>query len=99
MEAMVTGSSTQHFDEWTRKYLGKFVKLEQFEKDCRVIRNLFDVLCQFEIKQKRQLIRFLTGSMSLPLGGLKLLKPPFTITKFAGTEPNPSGDGEYDSLP
>ena len=56
LESMVTGSSSQHFDEWTAKYLGKFVKLEQFTKQSPVIRNLFDVLCHFDIKKKRQFI-------------------------------------------
>merc|ERR1719242_1305507 len=96
MAAMVTGSSGQDFDEWNPKYLGKFVVLEQFEKGSPVIANLFDVLCRFSRKQKRQFIRFLTGSLSLPLGGLCKLTPPFSITKF-GAELN--GDGDFDSLP
>ena len=96
MEAMVTGSSAGHFDEWTPKYLKKFVKLEEFTADSAVIRKLFEILCHFEVKKKRQFIRFLTGSLSLPIGGLSKLRPVFTITKF--TSP-PNSDGEYTSLP
>merc|ERR1712154_685157 len=81
--------------------MGKYVKLEQYSTNTPVIHNLFEILCnEFDIKQKRQFIRFLTGSLSLPLGGLSKLNPAFTITKFATTEQQFLYEhAEYEQLP
>ena len=75
-ETLIIGSNTKYFDNWTPKYLSKCIKLEQYSVDTPVIKNLFDLLCnEFNIGQKRQFIRFLTGSLSLPIGGINKLNP------------------------
>ena len=101
LETLTIGSNTQHFHEWTPKYLRKYVKLEQYSYNTAVIQNLYDILCnEFDIKQKRQFIRFLTGSLSLPLGGISKLNPKFTITKYSTPEQQfLYANAEYESLP
>eukprot|EP00484_Ammonia_sp_Unknown_P009644 CAMPEP_0197080738 /NCGR_PEP_ID=MMETSP1384-20130603/214285_1 /TAXON_ID=29189 /ORGANISM="Ammonia sp." /LENGTH=421 /DNA_ID=CAMNT_0042519629 /DNA_START=441 /DNA_END=1706 /DNA_ORIENTATION=- len=101
LEMLVIGSNTQHFNEWTPKYLCKHTHLEQYTYSTPVVVNLFDILCnEFDMKQKRQFIRFLTGSLSLPIGGISKLNPKFTISKFATLEQQFLYEHtEYESLP
>ncbi|XP_063928020.1 uncharacterized protein LOC135141096 [Zophobas morio] len=45
------------------------------------VENFISIISSFDSLQRRQLLKFLTGSPRLPSGGLKSLSPPLTIVK------------------
>jgi E3 ubiquitin-protein ligase TRIP12 len=49
----------------------------------KVVIWLFEVLCELQISEKRKFLSFVTGSPSLPIGGLQNLSPPLTIVRSA----------------
>eukprot|EP01080_Neovahlkampfia_damariscottae_P001758 gene1758-527_t len=52
-----------------------------YTNSSKVIKNLFQVLSEFDLDSQRLFLQFVTGSSQLPVGGLAYLKPKLTIVR------------------
>lgn len=67
---------------WSVEYLFQNVNLEHgYSETSNEIRNLFEILTEFDESQKMNFINFVTGSSRLPVGGLAALRPKLTIAR------------------
>ncbi|CAD2216328.1 HECT-domain (ubiquitin-transferase), putative [Angomonas deanei] len=67
-----------------------------FTLTCKHMVWFFEILASFSLTDQKAFILFLTGSPTLPLGGLESLKPKITIVRKYASEPNIK---EEDQLP
>lgn len=67
-------------EDWSVENLLECIKADHgFTMESLTIRNLVSVLSQFEEKDRRDFLQFITGSPKLPVGGFKSLTPQFTV--------------------
>ncbi|CCG20708.1 Ufd4 protein [Candida orthopsilosis Co 90-125] len=52
-----------------------------YSKDSPEIKELINILIDFDLEEKRQFLQFLTGSPKLPIGGFKALRPELTVVR------------------
>jgi len=68
--------------DWSSQLLLDSLKFSRgYTSQTPVVKYFVDVLSEFDINQRRDFLRFLTGSPKLPVGGFKSLEPKFTLTK------------------
>lgn len=87
LEEMLCGIDVE---PWTIEELRQYCVLSKgltFESP--VIKYLFQTLLTFSLDEKKQFLKFVTGSPNLPVGGLYSLKPRLTIDTFL-TDGNPN---------
>ena len=77
LDNMLCGSSDK---SWSIDELNKNTVLcPGLYKHSGVIKHLFQVISTFSYEQKKQFLKFVTGSANLPVGGLSSLSPTLTI--------------------
>jgi len=54
---------------------------EGYSASSRVVSYLINTLVSFDVEQRRRFLLFLTGSPRLPIGGLRSMRPKFTIQR------------------
>jgi E3 ubiquitin-protein ligase TRIP12 len=59
---------------------------------CRAIAFLIEILCELEDHEQRLFLRFVTGSPTLPVGGLLSLNPRLTVVRKNPENSGKSGD-------
>ncbi|ESP04180.1 hypothetical protein LOTGIDRAFT_136701 [Lottia gigantea] len=59
-----------------------------YTQDSQAVKFLFEILSDYNSKEQRDFIQFVTGSPCLPVGGFRSLNPPLTIVRktFESTE-------------
>lgn len=72
-------SGTDHGDEWkTTDSLAEVIHpAHGYTSQSAPYQNLLKMLVSFNHEERRQFIKFVTGSPRLPLGGMKGLRPKF----------------------
>jgi len=76
LDAMICGS----YEQWTLSYLKQNTKCDHgYSHSSRVVQFLLDLMVSLNINEQKQLLRFITGSPKLPVGGLANLEPKLTI--------------------
>eukprot|EP00245_Coleochaete_scutata_P015662 TRINITY_DN706_c0_g1_i1.p1 TRINITY_DN706_c0_g1~~TRINITY_DN706_c0_g1_i1.p1 ORF type:complete len:1941 (-),score=419.45 TRINITY_DN706_c0_g1_i1:667-6414(-) len=67
---------------WTADMLGEHIKFDHgYTAGSPVIRNLLEVMGDFNPEEQRSFLRFVTGAPRLPPGGLSALYPKLTIVR------------------
>ena len=59
-----------------------------YSSSSRVVLDLVNLLSNFSTEERRQFMRFCTGSPKLPLGGFQALLPPLTIVRKVSKYPD-----------
>jgi E3 ubiquitin-protein ligase TRIP12 len=67
-----------------------------FTASSPAVRFLFEVIASKPVDAQRRFFQFLTGSPHLPMGGLQMLRPRFTVVRKTSTDPKVP---EQDQLP
>ena len=79
-------------DQWDREPVMEALKFDHgFTRSSRAISYLLDTMCEFTDAERRQFLKFVTGSPRLPVGGLARLVPRLTIVQKrpeGGTSPD-----------
>ena len=52
-----------------------------YNVDSDSIKNLFQIMSEYDQEDQRSFLQFVTGCPRLPIGGFKSLSPPLTIVK------------------
>jgi len=69
-----------NFTNWTYNEILECTKFgEGYSASSRVVSYLINTLVSFDVNQRRRFLQFLTGSPRLPVGGLRNMRPKFTI--------------------
>ena len=63
-----------------------------YTADSPAIRKLVHALRTFSPAEQRQFLQFVTGSPRLPVGGLRALRPPFTVVRKSHEPPLSADD-------
>lgn len=91
LEAVFCGGGASSLG-WDIKTLTECCRPDHgYTADSRAIRFLFEILSQYDRKEQRLFIQFVTGSPRLPVGGFKALSPPLTVVRKT-LEPNMNPD-------
>ena len=61
-----------------------------YSRDSIAVEQLLSILLEFTPSQQRAFLRFVTGSSTLPVGGLRALQPALTVVRKSGTSALPS---------
>ncbi|XP_050411436.2 E3 ubiquitin-protein ligase TRIP12 [Patella vulgata] len=78
-----------HNEVWDVKMLMDCCRPDHgYSQDSQAVKYLFEILSQYNSKEQRDFIQFVTGSPCLPVGGFRSLNPPLTIVRktFESTE-------------
>ncbi len=79
VEELLCGGAITKWD-FSVPTLRKYVKCRQgYTHSSRAVQHLFSILSEFDAREQRHFIRFVTGCPRLPMGGLKNLSPPLAI--------------------
>ncbi|KAJ8502395.1 hypothetical protein ONZ45_g11808 [Pleurotus djamor] len=69
-------------EDWSIETLSEALKADHgFNADSRTIRNLMEVMSEFDAPTRRDYLQFITGSPKLPIGGFRGLNPPLTVVR------------------
>jgi E3 ubiquitin-protein ligase TRIP12 len=69
-------------EDWSTNTLTSSINANHgYTKDSEAIRNLIEILVNFEESEKRAFLQFLTGAPKLPVGGFKSLRPELTVVR------------------
>ncbi|KAK6512211.1 Ubiquitin-protein ligase [Arthrobotrys musiformis] len=80
-------------EDWSLETLMDSIKADHgFNMDSKSVRNLLQVMSQFNLQQRREFLQFVTGSPKLPIGGFKNLTPMFTVVCKPSEPPFVSDD-------
>ncbi|KAJ3220520.1 Ubiquitin fusion degradation protein 4 [Clydaea vesicula] len=67
-------------EDWTYEAIMENIKADHgYTIDSKTIKNLISMMSKFNIIQRRKFLQFVTGSVRLPMGGFKCLKPTLTV--------------------
>ncbi|TCD69149.1 Ubiquitin fusion degradation protein 4 [Steccherinum ochraceum] len=76
---MLFGNSDE---DWSLETLSEALKADHgFNADSRSIRNLIDIMSEYDAPTRRSYLQFITGSPKLPIGGFRGLNPPLTVVR------------------
>ncbi|KAH7913854.1 hypothetical protein BJ138DRAFT_1177757 [Hygrophoropsis aurantiaca] len=76
---MLFGNSDE---DWGTETLAEALKADHgFHVDSRAIRDLLEIMSEFDISTRREYLQFITGSPKLPIGGFRGLNPPLTVVR------------------
>jgi len=69
-------------EDWSIETLNEAIKADHgFNMESRAIRDLVEILSEFDQATRRNLLQFITGSPKLPIGGFRGLNPPLTVVR------------------
>jgi E3 ubiquitin-protein ligase TRIP12 len=76
---MLFGNSDE---DWSIETLHEAIKADHgFNGESRSIRDLIDLMSEFDATTRRDFLQFITGSPKLPIGGFRGLNPPLTVVR------------------
>ncbi|KAH7881773.1 hypothetical protein F5I97DRAFT_1945577 [Phlebopus sp. FC_14] len=76
---MLFGNSDE---DWSVETLNEAIKADHgFNGESRSIRDLIDLMSEFDVSTRRDYLQFITGSPKLPIGGFRGLNPPLTVVR------------------
>lgn len=76
---MLFGNSDE---DWSIETLSEALKADHgFNVESRAIRNLLEIMSEFDAPSRREYLQFITGSPKLPIGGFRGLNPPLTVVR------------------
>ncbi|KIJ20720.1 hypothetical protein PAXINDRAFT_165588 [Paxillus involutus ATCC 200175] len=76
---MLFGNSDE---DWGIETLNEAIKADHgFNGESRSIRDLIEVMSEFDASTRRDFLQFITGSPKLPIGGFRGLNPPLTVVR------------------
>ncbi|EGO22225.1 hypothetical protein SERLADRAFT_357165 [Serpula lacrymans var. lacrymans S7.9] len=76
---MLFGNSDE---DWSIETLSESIKADHgFNVESRAIRDLIELMSEFDATTRRDYLQFITGSPKLPIGGFRGLNPPFTVVR------------------
>ncbi|KAK0202726.1 hypothetical protein DFS33DRAFT_1488831 [Desarmillaria ectypa] len=77
--AMLFGNSDE---DWSIETLSEALKADHgFNPESRAIRDLVEILSDYDPPTRRDCLQFITGSPKLPIGGFRGLNPPLTVVR------------------
>ncbi|KAL1941289.1 hypothetical protein VTO73DRAFT_7501 [Trametes versicolor] len=77
--AMLFGNADE---DWSAETLGESLKADHgFNVESRAIRDLIEIMSEYDASARRSYLQFITGSPKLPIGGFKGLNPPLTVVR------------------
>ncbi|KAI0664313.1 hypothetical protein C8Q70DRAFT_946839 [Cubamyces menziesii] len=77
--AMLFGNADE---DWSVETLSEALKADHgFNVESRAIRDLIEIMSEFDVSTRRSYLQFITGSPKLPIGGFKGLNPPLTVVR------------------
>lgn len=69
-------------EDWSVETLSEALKADHgFNVESRAIRDLIDIMTEYEPAIRRAFLQFITGSPKLPIGGFRGLNPPLTVVR------------------
>lgn len=81
-EEMATLVCGNRLEPWTKGELSASLKADHgFSATSPTVERLIEVLSEFDTEEQRIFLSFVTGTPSLPVGGLRALRPPLTIVR------------------
>ncbi|KAL4078725.1 hypothetical protein V8B97DRAFT_1933082 [Scleroderma yunnanense] len=82
---MLFGNSDE---DWTVETLSEALKADHgFNGESRAIRELIELMTEFDSITRRNYLQFITGSPKLPIGGFRGLNPPLTVVRKPAEPP------------
>jgi len=82
LEMVFCGATQSANENWDVKSLMECCRPDHgYTHQSRAIRFLFETMSEYDAKDRRKFLQFVTGSPRLPVGGFKALQPPLTIVK------------------
>ncbi|KAI9062557.1 hypothetical protein FKP32DRAFT_1593207 [Trametes sanguinea] len=77
--AMLFGNAEE---DWSIETLSEALKADHgFNVESRAIRDLIEIMSEYDGPSRRSYLQFITGSPKLPIGGFKGLNPPLTVVR------------------
>ncbi|CDO68376.1 hypothetical protein BN946_scf184815.g23 [Trametes cinnabarina] len=77
--AMLFGNAEE---DWSVETLSEALKADHgFNVESRAIRDLIEIMSEYDGPTRRSYLQFITGSPKLPIGGFKGLNPPLTVVR------------------
>ncbi|KAI0704459.1 hypothetical protein C8T65DRAFT_741026 [Cerioporus squamosus] len=77
--AMLFGNADE---DWSIESLSEALKADHgFHVESRAIRDLIEIMSEYDGPTRRSYLQFITGSPKLPIGGFKGLNPPLTVVR------------------
>lgn len=69
-------------EDWSIETLNEALKADHgFNPESRAIRDLVEIMADYDPQTRREYLQFITGSPKLPIGGFRGLNPPFTVVR------------------
>ncbi|KAJ7698902.1 hypothetical protein B0H17DRAFT_1196492 [Mycena rosella] len=69
-------------EDWSAETLSEALKADHgFNGESRAIRDLVEILSEYDAPTRRNYLQFVTGSPKLPIGGFRGLNPPLTVVR------------------
>ncbi|CAK5283219.1 unnamed protein product [Mycena citricolor] len=69
-------------EDWSPEMLSEAVKADHgFNGESRAIRDLLDIMSEYDVKTRRSFLQFVSGSPKLPIGGFRGLNPALTVVR------------------
>ncbi|KAJ6581866.1 hypothetical protein B0H19DRAFT_1370075 [Mycena capillaripes] len=69
-------------EDWSTETLSEALKADHgFNGESRAIRDLVEILSEYDATTRRNYLQFVTGSPKLPIGGFRGLNPPLTVVR------------------
>ncbi|KDR80639.1 hypothetical protein GALMADRAFT_240990 [Galerina marginata CBS 339.88] len=76
---MLFGNSEE---DWATETLSEALKADHgFNVESKAIRDLIDIMSEYDPSTRRAYLQFITGSPKLPIGGFRGLNPPLTVVR------------------
>ncbi|KAL1920442.1 uncharacterized protein VTP21DRAFT_819 [Calcarisporiella thermophila] len=80
-------------EDWSKETIQDAIKADHgYTLSSRPVQHLVELMTEFDIKERREFLQFITGSPKLPIGGFKSLNPPFTIVRRPHEPPLTAND-------
>ncbi|KAI0730615.1 hypothetical protein C8Q76DRAFT_644034 [Earliella scabrosa] len=69
-------------EDWSIETLSEALKADHgFHVESRAIRDLVEIMSEYDAPTRRSYLQFITGSPKLPIGGFRGLNPPLTVVR------------------
>ncbi|RKP06495.1 hypothetical protein THASP1DRAFT_18424 [Thamnocephalis sphaerospora] len=80
-------------EDWSYETLTETLRADHgYTMNSATVRNLIELMTEFDTDERRLFLQFITGSPRLPIGGFKSLQPPFTIVRKPSEHPLAAND-------
>ncbi|TFK39908.1 hypothetical protein BDQ12DRAFT_602743 [Crucibulum laeve] len=87
---MLFGNSDE---DWSIETLSEAIKADHgFNVESRAIRDLLDIMSEYDQPMRRAYLQFITGSPKLPIGGFRGLNPSLTVVRKPHEAPLTAND-------